>query len=346
METYVIKDRETWETWLNDTNCDVYDHFDYVQANCCEGESPELFVAKHEQGMLVYPYIRRRIDDTYEDLVTAYGYGGPFRVGVFTDEDVVVARKHFLDLPVNRSTVTETIRYHPIRTESFVKAAFGTAVPIRKTVHVRLDDEYEQLEKQFHKMTRRNVRRAHRDGVSLKVGGQGDLHTFLSLYETTMVRKGANEDYFFSEAYFNQLFDCDLFEAEFLFAVLDEQIIAGVFVLYGKEGAHYHLGGSNKSYLSFRPNHFLFSEMIRRARDKGKRHLHFGGGATGDDALYDFKQSFSGESPLSYCIGQAVLIPDMYQRLNQRHIQMYGPSDFFPIYRSPIETSEEFSQIQ
>lgn len=344
MEAYIVKDRADWESHLDGISCDVYDHYDYVKLNCVVGEVPELFVAKSPDGMLIYPYIRRTIDDEYDDLVTAYGYGGPFRVGSFSDRDVEAARRVFVSHPANEATVSETIRYHPTRVDPVIMAVFGRAVPIRKTVHVRLDRPFEELQSNYHKMTRRNVRRAIREDVTIKRGDVADLETFMQLYEATMDRRGANELYYFTKHYYRDLLTSTAFETELLFACHEGKVIAGVLMLFGDEGAHYHLGGSYKEALPLRPNHLLFSEMVNYSLEKGKTYLHLGGGATGDDALYDFKQSFSGEPPLTFWIGQSVLNEDVYEHLNARHVQQYGISDYFPMYRTPVSKEEEMAQ--
>ncbi|WP_158024800.1 GNAT family N-acetyltransferase [Exiguobacterium sp. AT1b] len=346
MKFKIIKDQMEWEKWLDLTTCDAYDHFDYVKVNCESNDSPELFLAITSKGMLVYPYIRRRIHEKYDDLVTAYGYGGPFRVGKFTDDEVKVARQHFIKRKENEKTVTETIRYHPLRIDEVIMETFGRAIPVRQTVHVQLDEPYEYLTERFHKMTKRNVKRAIREQLTVVRGDASDIHTFMHLYEATMNRRDAIEDYYYPESYFTQLLTSELFETEFLFAVFENTVIAGVLVLYGDEGANYHLGGSIKDYLPLRPNHFLFSEMIRRSIEKGKRHLHLGGGATGEDALYEFKMSFSGNEPLTYYIGQHVFNEDVYQKLNTRHIQQHGVSDYFPIYRTPVRINAQLPKAK
>ncbi len=336
MEFKIIKDRLEWEKWLDLISCDVYDHFDYINANCEYNDRQEMFVAATSKGMLVYPYIRRRINQNYDDLVTAYGYGGPFRVGEFTDDEVMIARQHFVALEENDRTVTETIRYHPLRMDHAIMKAFGKAVPVRQTVHVQLNEPFEKLTERFHKMTKRNVKRAIREQLTVVRGDASDIHTFMHLYEATMNRRSAIDDYYYPDSYFNNLMTSESFESEFLFAVFENTVIAGVLVLYGDDGANYHLGGSLKEYLPLRPNHFLFSEMIRRAREKGKTHLHLGGGATGQDALFKFKLSFSGDEPLPYYIGQCIFNEEIYQQLNTIHIQQHGLSDYFPIYRTPV----------
>lgn len=336
MFNQIVKNRWEWENWLREVNCDAYDHYDYVLANCEPGEQPELYIAAKNDGILLYPYIRRPITNHHDDLVTAYGYGGPFREGNFTNEDVREARILFLKRPENQATVTETIRYHPCRVDYDLMLAFGKAVPIRQTVHIRLDQPFDQLEQRFSKMTRRNVKRAIREEVTFMHGQPHQLCDFIRLYRATMDRRAANDAYYFSDRYFEDLWNSDMCETELLFAVYDGVIVAGVFMLFGDDGAHYHLGGSDANYLALRPNHYLFREMIHRAVEKNKAYIHLGGGATGEDALYDFKQSFSGDAPLTYYIGQAVLDEVVYHRLNQDHLLRYGPSDFFPLYRTPV----------
>lgn len=344
MLNQIVKNRWEWENWLREVSCDSYDHYDYVLANCEPGEQPELYIAAKEDGILLYPYIRRPIAHRYDDLVTAYGYGGPFREGNFSNEDVAEARRLFLKRPENQATVTETIRYHPCRVDKDLMRVFGHAVPIRQTVHVRLDESFEQLEQRFSKMTKRNVKRAIREQVKVVRGQADQLCEFIRLYRMTMDRRAANGVYYFSDRYFEDLWNSETCETELLFAVHKGIIVAGVFMLYGDDGAHYHLGGSDANYLALRPNHFLFREMIRRGVEKEKAYVHLGGGATGEDALYDFKQSFSGNEPLTYYIGQAVLNEAMYQRLNQDHLLRCGPADFFPLYRTPV--AETVAEVQ
>ncbi|MFN3367289.1 MAG: peptidoglycan bridge formation glycyltransferase FemA/FemB family protein, partial [Exiguobacterium mexicanum] len=207
MFNQIVKNRWEWENWLREVSCDSYDHYDYVLANCEPGEQPELYIAAKEDGILLYPYIRRPIAHRHDDLVTAYGYGGPFREGNFSNEDVAEARRLFLKRPENQATVTETIRYHPCRFDHDLMCAFGQAVPIRQTVHVRLDDPFDQLEQRFSKMTKRNVKRAIREQVTAVQGQTHELCEFIRLYRATMDRRAANEAYYFSDRYFEDLWN-------------------------------------------------------------------------------------------------------------------------------------------
>ncbi len=143
-----------------------------------------------------------------------------------------------------------------------------------------------------------------------------------------MKRVNSNSYLYFNEKYFNNLFNLNniiQFVIEF-----NEKPIASSICFYSKNYFHYHLGASITEYLNYRPNDLLFEEMIKYAKLKNCKSIHFGGGNSLDekDSLLKFKSNFSKDS-LDFYIGGKIHNKKVYNEVmrqweekNPKHEEM------------------------
>lgn len=336
----LIHDPTEWDALVSQYRLDCYYEHAYFALE--EVGTPEMFFYPTEFGTLIYPYLKRPIDGTsYHDITTPYGYGGPIFVGLWSLDQIREVRQHFLDYCRAEQVITETIRFHPLlQNVELGKYWCRSTQRLQSTVTVGLTDSYEMILGGFSKMTRRNVRKAIREGVTIRVAAPAEYEKFKHLYRLTMDKHEAAPRYYFTDEYFKQLLSGTL-DAEVLVAELNGHIIAGCIVLYGSRFAHYHLGASDPSQLKVRPNQLLFAEMMRRAKEKGMVAMHLGGGTSQDasDSLLLYKRSFSGGAHTFFSIGTSILDEVAYEQLNRTFLTQYPSANdckWFPVYRTPI----------
>ncbi len=336
----LIHDPLEWDALVARYGLDCYYEYAYFELAQEPEAVPEMYIHPSESGVLIYPYLKRKITGTpFQDLTTPYGYGGPVFVGRWSNDQVEDIRRHFLDYCHAERIVSETIRFHPLlENRELGQVWCETTTVLQQTVTVDLTDSVETIESRFSSMTRRNIKKAVREDVTVRVAGPDEYDCFIRLYRLTMDKHQADARYYFTDHYFHQFQDGRL-PAELLVAEREGKIIAGCIVLYGQQFAHYHLGASDPAELSARPNHLLFAEMIRRAKVLGKTALHLGGGTTrnADDSLLAYKRSFS-HRQTPFTLGTSVLHPLLYRQLSEQHLTHHVPSsqDWFPAYRTPV----------
>ena len=100
---------------------DIYfdENYGKLYENVEKGEAV-VFKCKTENGEIVNQFIKREIPIkvdgiTYYDIVTPYGYGGPYIVECI-DKDKLLKdyEKQFTDYCIDNNIVAEFVRFHPL----------------------------------------------------------------------------------------------------------------------------------------------------------------------------------------------------------------------------------------
>lgn len=337
----LIRDPREWDALVATYQLDCYYEHAYFELAKEHDEIPELFYYPTEFGTLIYPYLRRRIPGTlFEDITTPYGYGGPSFKGIWSLDQIREARERFERYCNETGIVTETVRFHPLLHNQELGQYWCHQTEIlQPTVTLELTDPFEMIENDFSQMTRRNIRKARREGVTIRLGRPEEYGDFAHLYQMTMDKHQADARYYFDQTYFDHFADGRI-KNVLLLAEHDGRIIAGCIVLTGRQFAHYHLGASDPASLALRPNHLLFAEMIRWAKQAGFQALHLGGGTTrsNTDSLLAYKRSFSANQTF-FGLGTSILDATIYERLTRQFERQHPETQmghWFPLYRTPI----------
>ena len=191
----------------------------------------------------------------------------------------------------------------------------------------------------MNRRARARVRRAEEFGCRAEVVPATPtlIEETRQLYEETMHRVGAADNYFFSSSYYTNL--AKLGEQLQIARVLDDRgtCIAACFVLVDPDFAHNHLQGSTRSVLGM--ENLLLWSIFRWAAEVGLKGVHMGGGLSDGDSLFKFKSTFGGEVT-RYSLGRSIIREDVYETLLAEHAREIGstPSElssgnFFPAYR-------------
>lgn len=322
-------DDPNWDIYIQKLPLEMQDiYFTQSYYKMCEfSEQGDAKMAVLEQGdeIIVYPFILREItgyqlDDTYYDIETGYGYGGP--TGNIHNEALRERfETEFLAYCKEQRVVCEFVRFHPLLQNENAFTQDMQVLQNRKTVSVDLTLDLEDMQKNQLKLDKwQRVKKAKRNG--LEIVFQKNFDVFRNVYEATMNKVSADTYYYFNDEYYNHLQNNN---AIYCYVKYGEIIIASsVFMEYSNR-LHHHLTGSLKEYLQFAPNHFILWESICYAKENGFTTLHLGGGRTNedDDSLFKFKKGFSKQIHNFY-IGKRVLNQEIYEQLINEWKQKTG----------------------
>jgi lipid II:glycine glycyltransferase (peptidoglycan interpeptide bridge formation enzyme) len=231
-------------------------------------------------------------------------------------------------------------RFHPLfPVPAEVFRTFGSLTFRGQTVSIDLTLSEQAIWQGFRHGHKENIKRARKGGFLVAVHHDTTaLEEFVSIYEETMHRVGAEAGYFFPESYFQELS-----------AVLGERLwicivrlpcgeaIAGSLLVQSGPIVQYHLGGTRTRALTLAPIKLLHDFVWRYAKAHGGQVLHLGGGVgSAADSLFEFKAGFS-DRRHSFHTWEVVFLNGVYQSLTARRREV-EPSTmrpgYFPAYRA------------
>ena len=181
---------------------DIY--FEKKYGQLCEridGGKAYEYQYEDENGKIRNIYIKREIEEEvdgkkYFDITTPYGYGGPIIEELKGDRDQLVKNYYedFKNYCIKNDIVSEFVRFHPILENAKDFEQVYDLVYLRKTVATNLKDNEDPVQEEFHKSTRKNIRRTLRKGVEYEIlENPSDLDLFKSIYFDTMDRNDAED---------------------------------------------------------------------------------------------------------------------------------------------------------
>ena len=267
-------------------------------------------------GVLRVPLIVRPVEGTpYRDAISPYGFPGGSVDGLC---DVP---KHAVDW-----RATELVSIF-VRDRVEGPRCFAEATARNEVFFV--DPRLPIAPRETHC---RHMRRNARLGFVSTVGASCDApreerEGFQSVYRQTMVRDGASHRYFFTEAYFEELFASP---GTWLATTRapDGQVASASVIVRSDGLLHYYLGGTADAHLARSPAKNVFETMIELCKRVGLP-LHLGGGLQPGDGLEDFKRGFANASTRLHT-HEVICEPGVYARLSAG----CSDRDFFPAYRA------------
>jgi predicted N-acyltransferase len=186
----------------------------------------------------------------------------------------------------------------------------------------------------YERHVRKNIKKAFRSNLSIyRDESQKGIEIFKKLYTQSMKQKHAKPFYFFSDDFFENLFN--MFKDEvYLFHVdYNGKVICSSMEL-GKYGIlHDYLRGTDSKYLELRPNDFLLDTVINWAKQEKFKYFSLGGGNTTkeDDSQYKFKKSFS-STTADFYVYKKIHNLEVYKQLCKNKELKYESAQYFPEY--------------
>jgi predicted ATP-grasp superfamily ATP-dependent carboligase len=334
-----------WKRW---PEREVHAHPGYVKLYC-HGRLNHALAAFYQSrhGCVLYPFVLR--DLTVEpywtpqvgparDLITPYGYGGPFAWGEGDRQALAAEFWPLFDAWARQQhVVSEFIRFN-LFAEKLLDYP-GQREQNQQNVVWDLASEETELWRGAESKVRRNVQKAREHGLTVEFDTSGErLEDFRRVYISTMDRREAGQGYYFPTAFFQQLQRHLPGQFAYAVALHEGKAVSAQLLLLSAESAYFFLGGTDAEFFEHRPNDLLVFEIALWCKRQGKKHYILGGGPARDDGVFRFKQSFAPHGVVPFYVGERVFDPERYQRLVERRETLASRSPagpgFFPAYRA------------
>lgn len=322
-----------------------------------EGE-PLLLAYRDEDYTIALPLLLRPVravaglEDVTAgemDATSVYGYAGPIASHESIPDPVIARfRTALRETLLSLRVATAFSRLHPLLPQAPILEGLGETIPRGKTVSINLTQTIEEQRAGYRYSLRRDLKVLGKRGVTCEVDpGNARLGVFGAVYREAMARLGADEGYFFDDAYFDQLGEA-LGEAMQLFVcLLDGRVIAGGIFTALNGIAQAHLTACLDEFVKISPQKVLYDVCSIWARERGCFALHLGGGVgSREDSLFHFKLGFSPVTH-SFATWQWIVDPAANDALTARHARWMeahrlvpATPDFFPAYRVPMARAD------
>lgn len=348
----VPQDAARWtDLWASWPTREVFAHPNYVKLFADPPDQPLCALWQSDGQCVLYPFILRDLAaEPYwsadhgpaADIVTPYGYGGPFFWG--TPDPGDLARSfwpHFDAWALAHSVVSEFLRFS-LFPDSLLPYP-GSSTENRMNVVRDLTPDQDSLWMDFKHKVRKNVNKARRSGLSVEVDLTGRrLPDFLDVYAATMHRRQAAEEYRFTPGFFERMQSGLPGQFAFFHALDAGRVVSTELVLVSAETVYSFLGGTLSEAFDTRPNDLLKVEIMLWAKSRGKRSFVLGGGYQSDDGIYRYKTAFAPRGSVPFKTGFRTFGEELYEKIIHARSGLPGQDgeawkprlDYFPAYRS------------
>lgn len=310
---------------------DVYFTPEYYSLYQNNGDGVAMcFVFEKDGERALYPFLKNPItplgyelDKEYYDIQGAYGYNGLI-ASTDVHEFMTAFWEAFDQWCQENDIVAEFMRFHPVLNNHLLASPQMKTFYSRHTVALDLTDDDIWMH-QISSKNRNMIRKAEKEGITIVESD--DYETFRQLYNGTMTDLHAEAFYFFPPQYYEDYKKAFEGESMLCFAMLDGKVIAGSMFMFSDDYAHYHLSARNREYSRFAANNLILWYGIQKAKERGCKWLHFGGGTTGndDDSLLKFKKEFS-KTMCEFWIGKRVHNQAVYDQIVEQWKTKYPDS--------------------
>ncbi len=335
----IIKTKVEWDTILNKIETyDFYHTYDYHTISKNQEETPVLVVYEEGNILIALPLLIRGIGDTaYYDATSVYGYAGPLTKGITQDFDTLNFQTSLNSYLEEQNIVSVFSRLNPyIPYQETILNGIGAVKAIGKVVNIDLTISLEEQRAAYRRDTKSRVNKARRLCSVKKAETKEDILAFIAIYNETMEKLNADTTYFFDPDYFFNFLSCDGFKTEILLAVHNEskEIAAGSMFVKSNNIIQYHLSGTKSEYMKIAPSRLLLDEMRIQGTQEGYTYFNLGGGyQSKEDALFNFKSSFSNDTK-QFKLWTHIVNQKTYSDLCLS--AKVGETDFFPAYRATL----------
>ena len=301
---------------------DVYFTPEYysLYQNYGDGEA-RCFVFEKDGERVLYPFLINpitplgyKLDKEYYDIQGAYGYNGI--ITSLGDAAFIAAFwEAFEAFCQEKDIVAEFTRFHPLLNNQRLASPKMKTFFSRHTVSLDLTLSEDDIWKtQISSKNRNMIRKAEKEGVTIVESD--DYETFKKLYDGTMTNLHAEDFYFFPQSYYDEYKQTFKDKSMLCLAMYDGNPIAGSMFMFSDDYAHYHLSGRDRDYSRYAANNLILWYAIKKAKERGCKWFHFGGGTTSDesDSLLKFKKEFS-KTKTEFWIGKRVHNEEVYNEI-------------------------------
>ncbi|WP_310490062.1 GNAT family N-acetyltransferase [Chamaesiphon sp. VAR_69_metabat_338] len=359
IKAQVISPTDTeWQKYLDLLPHDFYHLPGYLELESQRHQGQAEAIAIEDGDRVFFlPYIVRECPENLDrfqfsskpiyDVISPYGYPGMLI-------DRAGQNSQFIEKCLNivhecwyaKNICSAFLRLHPTLND-YIDPALSN--PDRFVITTRgdvvicdLTNDTETIWKQIRSSHRTKINKLKRAGFVAKMVSIDSLDLFIEIYTETMQRVNANSAYFFTRAYFQQLFPALGDRLHICLVEIDGETAAASLVTEVNGIVQYHLGGTKTKFLSQSPTTLMFDYMMNWGKQRGNNYLNLGGGlGSNRDSLYHFKSGFSDRSA-SFMTMQSIINRELYNYLIHsraatlsKPVAEFEQTAFFPAYRSP-----------
>lgn len=280
-----------------------------------EGDTSRMCYSVHKRDIaLAAPFRGLLPPQTWYDLTTPYGYGGPLADGDFSPREQQKFMNLFLQYCRENGIVTQFVKFHPLTQNQRLFSGLGQVQQVKHTIMMDLSDP-DRILANMDPKNRNVIRKARRCGCEIFFDNGQELDTFIRIYELTMDRLEAKPYYYFPRAYYDYLLSHMGENMVVFYCRKDGVIISAAIFFLNDRYMHYHLSGTLPEYRQYAPTNLLLYEAALWGCGRGITQLHLGGGVGVSDSLFGFKKQFNRSGYLPFCIGKTVVDPKAYEYL-------------------------------
>lgn len=304
-------------------NRDLYFNPNYAKVYGEIDGKCDTFVFENQYGKIIHTFILREVKwsingQTYYDIVTPYGYGGPL-VERTTDIAQLIAtyKIAFEQYCRENNIVCEFIRFHLFENVNVRENYYGDTIHLLDNVVVNTSGDFEEnIWMRYEHKVRKNVKKAEKNNLQILIETNLEhLHDFLSIYNSTMDRNNADSYYYFGLKYFEDIASMLPDNYVYFHVLKDGKIISSELVLCSEKYAYSFLGGTLTDYYEFRPNDFLKNEIIKWCNRTGRKQFVLGGGYHKGDGIYRYKRSFTQHPDVPFYVGRHIFDQEKYDQI-------------------------------
>lgn len=285
---------------------------------------PLLFVYEEAESYLAFSLIKRKIPGSqYSDLSSVYGYTSPISNQKFSELSSGFLEnfsRSFLEFLTEDKIVSVFFRLHPFFDQRLSLSKLGGIIHFNgKTIAINLTVPIEEQRKKYKRGLWREISLLKRKGYEVRESAVlDDLDIFAAIYTENMKRIGATDSSLFPGSYFRALYESDESSNKLLLVYLDNQAVAGAYIICTNEVIQAHFLGTLTDYLLDSPAKLLMDEITIVGRKMGARYFHLGGGLNfKKDALFEWKACFSALT-LDFNSWRFIANPKVYDALRKR----------------------------
>ncbi|MDH7914340.1 GNAT family N-acetyltransferase [Winogradskyella sp. SYSU M77433] len=345
----VIKNKKEWVELLEVFgNIDFYHTYDYHQLSKNEGEFPVLIKYTEGETVLGLPLLIRTIENSeFKDAVSVYGYSGILSSG--TDEKFNKDNfyKELNAYFKENNIISVFSRFHPIlEYQDDILNGLGQITTLGKVVCIDLTDTIENQRAKFNRRLKTYLNKSRKLCTVINGSVEEYKDIFVNLYEENMRRVDADDSYFFSDKYYQEILSSDDFESVLKLCIHNETqsiIGAAIFIKTG-DIVQYHLSGLSEDTYEVDPIKLIIDEARIEATDEGYKIFNLGGGrGSNEDSLFRFKSGFSKDFK-DFKVWKYIVDEEAYKSLLKNRLATtedieLSYSGFFPAYRAKLEVT-------
>jgi len=336
-------------------NHDVYHlpQYHLLAERLGEGK-PFLFLYQNNGIYAALPILLRPVAEVeglqgcrFNDITSVYGYPGvvtSLKEGAANADEFRSGFQNSLRLLFEQlSAVTFFTRTNPLVPSTWLFKGMAEILPLSATVAIDLSASNEAQLNGMTKGHRYDIRKALRLGVRVIEDSSFDnIDDFIEIYNETMRRNGAREDYYFPRDYYLRLKSSFGESIRLYFAKFGEDVISAALIFIEDHIIQYHLSGTPAELLPLHGAKVILNEVRCWGTQNGYSWLHLGGGVgSSEDSLFRFKAGFS-KLRLPFEIVRMIINKETYEKLvATRHSwlseagHVLPESNYFPEYRKP-----------